>query len=55
VKTLKKTGFEVSKSDPCMYYQWKDNKLASGLSWVDDCLFVGDANQVRMIIKTFKS
>ena len=51
---LNKIGFTRSDADPCMYFKWSSNGLSLCLSWVDDCLFVGNETEVRKIIDGFK-
>ena len=34
-------GFSRSKADPCLYFQWTASGLVIWLSWIDDCLCVG--------------
>ena len=42
IKAMKHMGFERNEVDPCLYWQWTDNRLETWLSWVDDCMITGD-------------
>ena len=40
--------FRRSDADPCIYYRWsKENGLIVWLSWIDDCLFLGNKQEVK--------
>ena len=34
--------YKRSKADPCMYFKWIKGKICIWLTWVDDCLIIGD-------------
>ena len=44
-----------SKADPCLYYIWKNGRLAIMLSWVDDILCLVHPEDVNQIHKDLES
>ena len=44
---FKSMGFDRSKADPCLYFKWTITGLVIWLSWVDDCLAVGNRDNVE--------
>jgi hypothetical protein len=42
LKSFKSMGFERSKADPCLYFAWTINGLVLWVSWIDDCLVLGN-------------
>jgi hypothetical protein len=36
-----------SKAGPCLYYAWDSSGLMIWLSWVDDCLIIGNKEGVQ--------
>ncbi len=40
-------NFKRSKADPCLYFDWTALGLVLWLSWIDDCLVVGQEEAVR--------
>ena len=51
LKAMQSMGYSRSATDPCLYYKWIDGKLNIWLSWIDDCLNVGDPEHVKVAIK----
>jgi hypothetical protein len=47
LKGMRYMGYTRSDSDPCLYYKWTTVGLIIWLSWVDDCLCLGDEQQVQ--------
>jgi len=46
---MKMMGFKRSEADPCIYYRWsKNNGLIVWLSWIDDCLCIGNNQEVKI-------
>jgi hypothetical protein len=39
--------FARSKADPCLYYSWTPKGLTLWISWIDDCLVVGNKGNVK--------
>jgi hypothetical protein len=39
-------NYERSKADPCLNFKWIDNKLQMWITWVDDCLIIGQKENV---------
>jgi hypothetical protein len=39
--------FQRSKADPCLYFAWTKLGLILWLSWIDNCLVVGQADGVK--------
>jgi len=58
VKALNAMGFEKTQGDPCCYVKRQKNRIIVCLSWVDDCLFIGNDNDVieakRQIMEFFE-
>ena len=54
IKKMKDRGYERSKADPCLYFVWKENRLALMVSWVDDLLVLGESNGVEQIRNDLK-
>jgi hypothetical protein len=48
-------GFERSKADLCLYYDWTKNGLVLWVSWVDNCLVVGTKEAVAIAKKQLTS
>jgi hypothetical protein len=48
-------GFERSKVDPCLYYNWTRNGLVLWVAWVNDCLVVGTKEAVAIAKKQLTS
>jgi hypothetical protein len=48
-------GFERSKADPCLYYNWTKIGLVLWVSWVDNCLVVGTKEAVAIAKKQLTS
>ena len=51
VKRTTDRGYQRSKADPCLYFVWKDGRLALSVSWVDDLLILGeqiDIDQIKL-------
>ena len=46
LKAMESMGFRKSWADPCLYFKWTDAGLVLWLSWIDDCLCVGEAEAV---------
>ena len=44
VKKTKNRGYKRSKANPCLYFVWKENRLAVMASWVD---METDVNQIK--------
>ena len=42
VRRMKDHRYERLKADPCLYFVWKDGRLAVSVSWVDDFLIIGE-------------
>jgi hypothetical protein len=40
-------GFNRSKADPCLYFDWTPTGLVVWLSWIDDCLCIGNKDGVK--------
>jgi hypothetical protein len=40
-------SFQRIKADPCLYYAWTKLGLVLWLSWIDDCLVVGQTEAVQ--------
>jgi hypothetical protein len=51
LKAMQSMGYSRSAADPCLYYKWIDGKLNIWLSWIDDCLNVGDPDQVQIAVQ----
>ena len=51
MKEVKDQIYKRSKADPCLYYIWRNGRLALMLSWVDDILAVGHLEDVKQIKK----
>ena len=47
LKVFSKMDCDRSKADPCMYFQWTVMGLMVWLSWIDDCVFFGNAMDVE--------
>jgi hypothetical protein len=47
VKALTDMKFKRSSADPCLYYCWTMYGLVVWLSWIDECLVVGDKRAVE--------
>ena len=45
-KTMESIGCKRSLADPCLYYKWGDS-LVLWLSWTDDCMHCGKANEIK--------
>jgi hypothetical protein len=43
---LEYMNYERSKADPCLNFKWIDNKLQVWITWVDDCLIIGQKEDV---------
>jgi hypothetical protein len=39
--------FKQSKADPCLYFSWTALGLVLWLSWINDCLVVGQQEAVK--------
>ena len=53
LKAFYSMGYKRSKADPCLYFKWVDSKLILWLSWIDDCLVIGDETMVPNAKKEF--
>jgi hypothetical protein len=42
LKAFRSMDFERSKADPCLYFAWTVNGLVLWVSWIDDCLVLGN-------------
>ena len=47
VGKVKDSKYVRSKADPCLYFRWKNERLALMVSWVDDILAVGHPDDVK--------
>jgi len=45
-KAMDSMGFKQSKADPCLHYNWTMKGLIVWLSWIDDCLVLGEEQGV---------
>jgi len=46
---MKMMGFKRSEADPCIYFRWsKKNGLVVWLSWINDCLYIGNIHEVKI-------
>ena len=52
---MRKMGFERSRADPCLYYNWSDDGLVVWLSWIDDCFCLGSKEAVMRSKKKLMS
>jgi hypothetical protein len=48
LEAFKSMNFTRSKADPCLYFDWTINGLVLWLSWIDDCLVVGNKEGVKI-------
>ena len=55
VKKVKDRSYNRSKADPCLYYIWRNGRLAVMLSWVDDILALGHPEDVKQIEEDLQS
>ena len=47
LKCMRHLGFERSGADPCLYFKWTVTGLVVWLSWIDDCMVWGKAEQAN--------
>ena len=47
VDKVKDSKYERSKADPCLYFQWKNGRLALMVSWIDDILAIGHPEDIK--------
>ena len=55
VGKIKDSKYERSKADPCLYYRWKNGRLALMVSWVDDIMALGHPEDVKQIEEDLKN
>ena len=48
-KALKFIDYERSKADPCLFFCWQNDYQSLVMLWVDDCLIVGNKENVIKI------
>jgi len=49
LRAMKRMGFRRSDADPCIYFRWSKKKgLIVWLSWIDDCLCIGNIHEVKI-------
>ena len=47
LQAFKTMSYSRADADPCIYFRWNQkNRLAIWLSWIDDCLIIGDEAMV---------
>ncbi len=58
LKSMKKTDYEQSRADPCLYYRWSKRGLSIWTSWVDNLFGTGNEPDVqearKKILNQFK-
>jgi hypothetical protein len=57
LKVFKTMGFQFNRADPCLYYNWDTNGkgLVLWMSWVDDCVVMGEHEEVLKSKDVFKT
>jgi hypothetical protein len=55
INVVKVTGFYGSKSDPCLWKIWEKRVLHMIGIYVDDCLIIGKAESVAILIDELKN
>jgi hypothetical protein len=51
LKAFQSMGFNRSKADPCLNYAWTVLGLVLWISWIDDCLVIGQSEAVKIAKK----
>ena len=54
LKAMKFMHCKQSNSDLCLYYTWTTQGLLIWLSWIDDCLCMGNNNEVMKVKEELK-
>ena len=54
-KAFKYLKYQRSGADPCLYFKRISGKLVLWLTWVDDCLILGEREMVLMEKEQFKT
>jgi Reverse transcriptase (RNA-dependent DNA polymerase) len=55
IEVLKSVGFVENKSYPCLLSKWEDGKVILIGIYVDDCLVIGNENQISILITDLKN
>jgi hypothetical protein len=55
LSTLKSMGFTENKSDPCLLTRWINGKVIMIGIYIDDCLVVGNEDQIQEVIQCLKA
>ena len=51
LKVMIDMNMERSQVDPCLYFAWTDHGLVIWVSWINDCLVVGEKKAVLIAKK----